>query len=257
VRPQTVSRMIAAHMPPHPRVGVVTAFDATTVTVNFGDAPTAGLIRDVAYSPAVGDRVLVIPAETAWVVMGRISPAPVVPDPETVTVRAADAVVKSRRVDTGAWEFDMPTDVEGPWLQGRGPAAYGWEPERLDDYATILRHGPLATHVPTGATVNAVSLLVERATRSQGPRLVRPVLWAHGHTGDIPDGAPTWVRPGITLPAVAPGETARLALPAEWITAWLAGQIAGIGFYAERVDAYSEWFNPVNGGLEITYTPAG
>ncbi|WP_454728980.1 hypothetical protein [Cellulosimicrobium protaetiae] len=270
--PTAVARMIEQRRPPLPRIGIVTAIAASTVTVTFSDGTTTPQLQyATAYVPAVGDQVLVIPTTTAWVVQGKVSAAPsLVPD-ETARTPAVNAWQKARSVNlpgipAGTWYYQYDNAVGGyrTYPQGRAPEPAGGPGHvpRLIDWASVLYHGPLASLVPSGSTITGVSLVYQRVPSGADlPALVPPVLYGHTYTPGAPPStavAPAWT-PGfgpLAYPPVAMGESTRITLPSSWVIAWLAGTITGIGFWSERADqAAPYWEAPAAGDLEITYTP--
>ncbi|WP_194522381.1 hypothetical protein [Cellulosimicrobium sp. JZ28] len=261
--------MIEQRTPPQPRMGVVTAFDASTVTVDFGGGPTPGLLRDVAYSPIVGDRVLVMPTDSSWVVVAPVGtrgdlPAPTRPPEDvTVTVRTVNRWRKSRRANYGDRRWYYLSSGFQDYRQGWGPVAYPTAedtPDRIDEHATLLHYGPLASHIPSGATILSVALDLVRAPG--GSPLIAPTVWGHGYSAANPPTAgdpPVWVAGfgPVHYPRVAADETIRLTLPSAFVRAWLAGQITGIGLFPTVVIDYAEFTGPAPGlgDLHVTYTP--
>ncbi|MBN0039393.1 hypothetical protein JN535_04285 [Cellulosimicrobium cellulans] len=264
--PPAVARMIDQARQPMPRLGFVTAVAATAVTVRFADGSTTPSLQyATAYVPTVGDQVLVIPTTSAWVVTGKVSAAPsLVPD-EEIVVASTSGWFLDRRVNFGPeprdWtRYDNPGPITG-WAQGRQIMPIGSTEEivaqQMIDHATIGYYGSLASRVPSGSTITGVSLLWRRVgTGAPEPPLSSPVLYGHSYTTGSPPPVATPAFPfgPYRYPPVAMGETARLALPAALITAWLAGTVTGIAIWSDApADAFNADARPAD--LAITYTP--
>jgi hypothetical protein len=272
MKPSTVYRIIDASRPPTPKIGVVAAVGVSTVDVRFaGGAITTGVQYNAGLVPAVGDRVLVVPADTAWVVVGKVSaPAAAVADQE-VAVEPTHLWTKARAatvpgIPAGTWYYQWDgasSPYPTTYAQGRFPTPAGgpgWVPDYAD-WGTLAHFGDLAAAVPSGATITGMYLLLRRITGGQeGVPLVPPVLYAHAHDAGNPppeDGPPTWV-PGygpLVYPSVRLGETTRVVLPSSFVTGLLSGTIKGIGFWSDRLDrAAVYWEAPSRASLIITHT---
>lgn len=265
--------MIREAVPPQARIGIVTALGSGSVTVSFGPgATTPGLGYNPAYVPTVGDQVLVVPSTSTWVVLCKVAPAPsLVPDVE-LSRFASTMWFLTRGVNygPGTWQRytgnpSPTTGLPGGWSQGRQILAAGsTEPgdyqQSMFDQATVGYYGPLAAMVPSGSTITGVSLLVERyTTGAPQPPLASPVLYGHAYTpgSPPPEAAPSF--PGglgpYRYPPVAVGESARLTVPSELVTAWLAGTVTGVAMWSDSpADAFVT--RPrAPGDLFITHTP--
>lgn len=268
--PAAILRMIRAHMPPLPRVGFVTAIDlaAQAVTVSMEDgATTSALAWDASLTPAVGDRVLVTPTTTGWVVTARVTAAPRLVTDETVTVGPVRSWAKVNASDSPWGRQVDQTAAATPAERRRvkagrhlGLTPGGIQP-RPEDWATVLYYGPLASLVPSGATIGHVSLTLYRPTGGDGPELVAPVLWPHTHTSTSPPvvgSAPAWAPgyPAVIGDGIGRGEEAVISIPPTWITAWLSGAITGIGLYSTLTQHALTSVGPLdNASLSITHTP--
>jgi len=265
--PAAVQRMIRETVPPQARIGIVTAIASGSVTVSFGPgATTPGLGYNPAYVPAVGDQVVVIPTTSTWVVLCKVAPAPsLVPEEETV-VRAASGWFLDRPVNfgptPGVWSRYTTTTPLTGWAQGRQIMPYGSTQEQLaqslKDTTTIGYFGSLAARVPSGSTINGVSVLWRRVTTgAPEPALVTPVLYGHAYAPGSPPPAatPTFTFGPYRYPPVAMGESARLTLAAELVTAWLSGAVTGLAIWSDRTaDAFNAAVD-APGDVAITYTP--
>lgn len=280
--PDAVLRMIRAHAQPLPRTGFVTAvsLNPQAVTVSMEDGSvTSSLAWNPAFTPAVGDRVLVTPTTTGWVVTSKVTAAPrLVPD-EVVVVAPVNNWAKRNPWNFPGqpwfYQYDYASSSDPQYrgfvAQGRRPVSEGDPGQaqtRMEDSATVLYYGPLASRVPSGSTIQQVQLALNHGT-SGGPDLAAPVMYGHTHTTANPPvgGAYTPLTPGqppawapgfgpATFPPIARGEEAVLTVPPTFVTAWLAGTITGLGFYSDRVDqALSSWGPLDNAHLLITFTP--
>lgn len=273
MRADTVSRMIAAQTPPRSRIGVVAAVGATTVDVRLGgEAITAGLQYNPAYVPGVGHRVLVVPTDSDWVVVCRVSPgASMIEDAERrvkpVRLWSKARAVSLEDIPPGTWysQWEGANSGYAPqYAQGRFPipsGGPGWIP-RYSDWASVAYHGSLAAQVPSGSTITGVSLVVRRSTGGQqGAPLVNPILYGHAHDVANPpvlNAAPSWVAGygPLVYPAVAMYEETRIVLPSTWVAALLAGTIKGIGFWSDRQEQGAPyWDGGIDGDLVVRYTP--
>lgn len=271
--PAAVQRMIREAVPPQARIGVVTALGSGSVTVSFGPgATTPGLGYNPAYIPTVGDQVVVIPTTSSWVVLCKVAATPsLVPDEELARF-ASTMWFLTRGVNYGPGTWSRYTAIPSPttgmpggWSQGRqilaaGSTRPGDYQQSMFDEATFGYYGSLAAMVPSGSTITGVSLLVERyTTGAPQPPLASPVLYGHAYTpaSPPPQAAPSFAAGfgPYRYPPVAVGETARLTLPAELVTAWLAGSLTGLAWWSDSTaDAFVTRPRPP-GDLVITYTP--
>lgn len=269
----TVYRMIAAARPPTPKIGVVGAIGASTVDVRFSSGTvTPGVPYQTSYVPAIGDRVLVIPSDTAWVVVGKVTPdLTLVPDQE-VTVSPDALWSKARAVSlnefpAGTWYYQWDgagSPYPTTYAQGRFPepsGGPGWIP-RYADWCTLSHYANLASRVPSGSTITGMSLLLTRTTGGQsGTPLVPPVLYGHAHDLANPpasNAAPMFVDGygPLVYPGVQTGEQTRVVLPSMFVTGLLSGAIKGFGFWSDREDrAAPYWEAPGVADLIISHTP--
>ncbi|GMA26208.1 hypothetical protein GCM10025864_39670 [Luteimicrobium album] len=100
-------------LPALPRVGFVLAVTATLATVAFEDGSSADSLSWVSsgYTPAVGDRVLVLPSDTGWVVASKVTPRPAFTVSTDVTVTPTPLTVYER--------VEMQGTVQEVWGRGR------------------------------------------------------------------------------------------------------------------------------------------
>lgn len=275
--PAAVARIVRRMLPPRPRVGFVTAVDlgAQLVTVAFEDGSSTSSLSwaSSAYaSPAVGDRVLAVPTTTGWVVLSKVTPRPVLVTSQQAVVSMTKNWMGSIEDGSSTWFWSetiaagyAPGMQQGVAVVAHGGDDKGGEPGTREVQASALYWGSLASLVPSGATIQQVTVRVRRNSQDLwgDPALVQPVMYGHAYT-TTPSGAPSWVAGygPIRFPALGRGEEATLTLPAAWVTAWLAGTITGIGFYATTPgDHMAGWevlpagtFNRDTGVLTITYT---
>ena len=270
---RTVYRMIDAARPPTPKVGVVASVGVGTVDVRFSTGTvTPGLQYQTSYVPAVGDRVLVVPADTAWVVLGKVTAeAAAVPDME-VAVAPTRQWTKARAatmewVPPGTWYYQYEGAADpypSTYAQGRFPepsGGAGWIP-RYADWCTLSHYADLMSRVPSGSTINGMSLLLTRTTGGQtGSPLVPPVLYGHAHDVANPPvqaSPPTFVAGygPLVYPGVQTGEQTRVVLSSSFVTGLLSGAIKGFGFWSERADQGAPyWTAPAKADLILSYTP--
>jgi hypothetical protein len=288
--------MIRQHATPMPRPGFVTAVDVTNaaVTVSMGDGTvTSSLGWATAYTPAVGDRVLVVPTTAGWFVLGKVNAIPsVIADQQAVVPLAHDwqGILSDPDTQGAGWrwgDYLAGGDPTADMWQGRVPPQHGspgYVQTSWDIRATVAHWGSLAALVPSGSVIQQVTVTLRGQWVQQ--TLAAPVLYAHAYTPASPpvstvwngDGSavitpgppPAWVYGPVRFPRVGAGETTVITVPAAWVTAWLAGTITGLGLYsttnADGVNFGDDWHTSAdgmttiwdtdyNGDLTITYTP--
>ncbi|GMA26699.1 hypothetical protein GCM10025864_44580 [Luteimicrobium album] len=276
--------MVAQMLPAQPRFGFITAVDTgqQLVTVAFEDGSTTTSLSwaSSAYpSPAVGDRVSVVPHTTGWLVVSKATPRPVLVPDQQVLVLPSHNYGGEQEIPTdgsapGAWwwadtdatdsDFSR-TFIEQGLSDAQAGDTEGHRPPYNYLHATALTY-PLAASVPSGATISQVQIILRCSSTFAGgsgsAHPVAPIMYAHTYTA-LPSGAPAWA-PGygpIRFPTFIIGEIQVLTVPAAWVTAWLASTIAGIGFYAPAtsLDAFfshqdSDGDDSGTGQLLITYS---
>jgi hypothetical protein len=280
--PATVARLVKRLAAPQPRIGFVTAVDLgqQLVTVAFEDGSTTSSLSWASSSytsPTVGDRVLVIPTSTGWVVSSKVTPRPVLIPDQQVTARPT----KNWQGNVGDWAgaywswYDYLTlsDPNFDAWQGKVPPQQGGDGYVQTDWdttASALSWGSLAALVPSGATISQVTLTLRADWVQQD--LVAPVLYGHALTSTPADGtapAPVAGYGPLRFPRMALGDVQTITLPATWVTAWLAGTITGLMLYsttqadgarfgdawhvsADRMSVI--WDTRINATLGITYS---
>jgi hypothetical protein len=290
--------MIRQHANPLPRPGFVTAVDVTNaaVTVSMGDGTvTSSLGWATAYTPAVGDRVLVVPTTAGWFVTGKVNAIPsVIADQQVQAFPTVNWYATVPDPDPSGYGWDWTDALGSPYAdphrillyQGRVPPQHGGAGDVQTSW-TIMASAPywgsLAALVPSGSVIQQVQLVLRASWVQQG--LAAPVLYAHAYTPASPPPSttfdpdynpiapgppPTWVFGPLRFPRVAQGETTVITVPAAWVTAWLAGTITGLGLYS-NTNADGAFFEDAfhisadgssviydsdgSGSLLITFTP--
>ncbi|KON72607.1 hypothetical protein M768_13955 [Cellulosimicrobium cellulans F16] len=262
---RATQRTVGDAAAPMSRIGVVREVGVGTVSVALGDGPPIPDMRlNPAFTPAVGDQVLVMPTSSSWVVVCEAPPAGTSVEDVELRVRSSAGWYLSRPVNFGVPTWNRQ-DAGGPltaWVQGRQILASGEAgavvAQQMIDRAAVGYYGPLADRVPSGSTITGVSILVRRVgTGAPEPPLASPVLYGHAYTPISPPPAATPVFPmgPYRYPPVAIGETTRLLLPSVLVTAWLSGAITGVALWS---DAPADAFNAAveaAGDLAISHIP--
>ncbi len=251
------------------RLGRVTAIDTTAaaLTVDLSGALVSSVRWVATYSPAVGDFVVVVYADGAWVVLGKLSkdlsasPPPV---PVTEVLVPSSVHMGSRDMLAGpTWSWDhRPTNEIWPISQGRWDQRNASGSIVVASYieAGIVRYpaSSLAALLPPGAVIQTAKVKIRRRHSRAGAAdgtNGSPVIYGHAYTSN-PSGAPSFVsgfgpwRPG-TLDV---GQTAQWNLPSAWVTAWLAGTIRGFGIYSTAYSDYLTLETPTSFQVAVTYT---
>jgi len=250
-------------LPALPRVGFVLAVTATLATVAFEDGSSADSLSWVSsgYTPAVGDRVLVLPSDTGWVVASKVTPRPQLVPAQQVTFPVTPLAEYGR--------LEAQGNVSVQWAaMTDGSVQAGNYAEMTDELGLVrLRYGAfqkvdLAGRIPSGATVTQVTISV-RHDGTDDPRTdvqtsfaaARPVLWLH-NLATVPAGgtAPSFVAGPLPGPNVQIGEEVTMTLPSTWVTALLSGTATGVAFYSEDIDDgfFLSWE-----GVDVTATYTG
>lgn len=270
--PQAILDMIRRNRPPQPRIAVVTAVVAgpLVVTCQFEDGQTfQPLVLGTSPTPAVGNRVLLLPSDAGWVYLDTILTPAAPPPYQEQYLQLVNNWERAHRADGTWYQADHGS---AQWFnQGHIPAqagADGMTPSVFYDSGAILNHeapAAFAALAAQSATVQLVDVQIRR--NAGGPDLVNPVMYGHSYNAANPPSAavaPTWA-PGfgpLRLAPVGRHETARYALPATWVTALASSTIRGIGFWADTTsDAMfsdSSWDGqvvaPKNVQLRIVYS---
>lgn len=237
----------------------VTAIGANTLTVTVGIVSTAGIPWVTSYGPTVGDTVLLMEIGGLVVAIGKLStslgaitpPAPVPTVPTTQTVLLTPATQWDGKLG-GSWSWSK----DYPAYQGRGKEWYVLDaPPTYTRAAYFIFNPSVASQIPSGATVQSAKLRASRGILDGGASTpVSPVVYGHSRTAGSanPTGAPSFVsgfgpwKPG----GLTPFQYATFDLPSTWLTALLAGTIAGFGLYSTS----SADFGNFSLSLSITYS---
>lgn len=231
------------------RLGVVTAINATeaSLAVSLAGAVITGVRWIAGYTPAVDDFVVVVRADSSWVVLGKLSKDLVAPPaPPKTTITATTTPIWHRAVFPGAaWLGPTPQATQG--LESTYTQGY---------YASIAMYESIPDLIPPGATILAGKLQMVRGMGLiAGSPLVSPVLYRHNRTSPPPGGTlPTSViqgaawRPG----RLAIDQSGSWDLPSAWLTALLAGSSRGLVVYSNVAPDYAAFDLP-SGRLSITY----
>lgn len=247
--PDVVLQMIREHAQgaPSARTGIITDINTNTVTVAFSDGTGTSDLAWLAsaYTPVVGHLVLVVPTTSTWVVTGQVTAGPAwVPD-EEVTISPVNNWSKyvPWNWGDGNWfqvdlaEYGYSTIYQGFIPQQAG--GVGHTSQNLNLMTHVLHWGDITEHIPSGSTIQSVSLRLRRAPWEIGPALSTPVMWPHTYTTANPPNPafpPSWSGPGDwpiyrILPAMARGQDVLYTLPAEWVTHLISGELGGVGFH--------------------------
>lgn len=250
--PQAVLRMIRQHVRPTARLGTVTTAGATPVVALDGTGSITVRHISAGLMLALGDRVLAVRASGAWVVTDKLTVPAAVTPPVVKRVTPIKCWVKGTQLDDGPGEWNSQVEYVGLGLnpqvrQGQDTSQVGADsttvPQNLLKYATVLHWGSLASLIPTGATVLDVSVTFTREAARNAigqPPLTYPRLYGSQYSTSSPPSAvnpPTGVvgrGPLTPSVAIAPGQSTTIALPASWITDWLAGTITSLHFYSDQ-----------------------
>lgn len=269
------ARMIAEGLAqPGARIGTVTTAGSTPIVAVDGGAPITVRYMAQGLTVAVNDRVLLVRAAgNVWVLTARLN-TPATP---------ALAVTK-RFAPTRCWVKGAPlAAAPGSWtsqveyitlgspaaiFQGQDTSQTGADnvvtPQNLIKYATVLHWGTLASLVPSLSTILDVSLRFTRELQANArlqPPLTFPRLYGSLYSVASPPNAlnpPTAVAGHGPLPsvAIAPGQSTTIALPATWITDWLAGTITSLHLYSDqRSDIIRSLGTVGDVELIVTYLP--
>ncbi len=248
------------------RLGVVTAIDATNaaLSVNLAGAVVTGVRWVSTYVPAVTDFVVVVRADGAWVVLGKLSKdlanaAPPVPITEVIVPSVVH--MGSRDMSGSSWVWNTePSSQIWPIAQGRRDQRNASGSILIATYieAGIVRYSAssLAALLPSGAVIQTAKLRARRRQSAYPDGTNNtPVVYGHAYTAN-PSGAPSFVpgfgpwRPGT----VQVGQTVQWDLPSAWVTAWLAGTIRGFGIYSSTYTDYLTLETPTSLQVTVTYT---
>lgn len=273
--PESVAEIAAQFAGSGVRYGIVTASAAgppvsATVRLEDGGDTVTPLVLSSAGTPAVGSQVALQAGSGRLLLLGTIANPPVPVVYREQFLRATHLWIKARSVTSGLWTYQLDDVADaGRFYQGRRVIASGdgSVQSESEDWATVAYHGDtglngaLAALAAASATVHLVELEVYRQVfAANGGETVSPVLYGHTYTPGSPPTlatAPAWTGGygPVPLPPIARGETARVQIPAAWVTAAAAGTITGVGIFSDQVaDDLVSWRDSLNVRARIVYT---
>jgi len=270
---EAILAMIGRQTPPVVWIGtVITGGSAPEVSVDGAALVTVQYLAE-GLTLAFGDRVLLVRAAgNTWAAVTKVTTPTAGDAPVTLQFTPTHNWVKGAPLAAGAGAWTYQFD----YISGSFPAVIqqgqDYDQAGGDDYtspkapikwATVLYFGALSSLVPSGSTILSVSLAFTRNSPVwDQPALTYPKVYGNLYTaGSPPTSAnpPTAVGgfgPLTGVAAIGAGQSTTIALPASWITAWLAGTITGLHLYSDqRADVIYTTGAAGDVQLIVTYQP--